>query len=72
MVDFNKLRELRPKNPPDLKGYMGLGRKARAIRRHELEVLAEIEAKKVLKPGRRFNRIIAPQSKRFQHNVQPD
>ncbi len=70
MVDFNKLRELKPRGYPDTKGQPG--RKARAIRRHELEVLAEIEAKKILKPGQRFRRFIAPQSKRFQHNVEPN
>ncbi len=69
MVDFNRLRELKPKNAPD-DGRPG--RKARATRRHYLEVMAEVEAKKLLKPGQKFMRFIAPQSKRFQHNVEPN
>ncbi len=69
MVDFNKLRELKPKYAPD-DGRPG--RKTKATRRHYLEVMAEVEAKKILKPGQRFLRIIAPQRKRFQHNVEPN
>ncbi len=71
MVDFNKLREIkRLQSIPDK--HPIVGRKARATRRHYLEVMAEVEAKKLLKPGQRFMRIIAPQSKRFQHNVEPN
>lgn len=68
-MDFKKLAELTPKGMPHT---IGNGRKSRAKRLRDLEVLANLEGKAALKPGQRFKRFVAVLGKRFQHNVPND